>query len=109
MWSNSCGGGNRAGRCGIGSVVFEGTAQVMKNEVSFKLPADVAVESGEYTFVFKVMLFNLGPRTHTMKVEVNALPTGEDSDALEVKSEEGDSLEESRDIAGLEPAMRSTW
>ena len=91
----------------IGSVVFEGSAQVMKNEVSFKLPEDVATDSGEYTFVFKVRLFNLGPRTHTMKVKVNPLPTGNES--MESAGEEQEQTEDSWDIAELNPAMRNTW
>lgn len=86
----------------IGSIVFEGSAQIMKNEVSFKLPEDVATESGEYTFVFRVRLFNLGIRTHTMKVEVNPLPTSDEErpegDTMEVAGEEQESLAESWDI-----------
>lgn len=90
----------------IGSLVFEGNAQIMRNEVSFKLPEDVATESGEYTFVFNVRLFNLGIRKHIMKVEVNPLPTSDEerpaSDTLEVEGEERDSLAESWDITRRE-------
>ena len=83
----------------IGGLVEEGTATVAKNEVSYVIPGRVTVESGEFTVVFKVRLFNLGVRTHTMKVEVNALPTSEEGsdETLEVENE--NSLAESWDIA----------
>ena len=103
----------------IGSLVEESTATVKRNEVNYVIPARVTTESGEYTVVFKVKLFNLGVRTHTMQVKVNALPTGEEkkpvSDTLETAGKEKEANEDSWDIKGLGLApgtpvlMRSSW
>lgn len=96
----------------IGGLVEEGVATVQRNEVNYVIPSHVTSESGEFTVVFKVRLFNLGIRTHTMKVEVNPLPTSEEerpaSDTLEVAGEERDALEESWEIAGTKPQFANS-
>ncbi len=82
----------------IGGLVEEGIATMRENIVNYTIPSRVTIESGEFTVVFKVRLFNLGIKTHTMKAEVNALPTSEggSDETLEVE----DSPAESWDIAG---------
>lgn len=104
----------------IGTLLLEqGTATVTKNEVNYVIPSKLTVESGEYTVVFRVWLFNLGIRKHIMKVKVNALPTGKGkkpvSDSMEVARGEKETTEDTWDISGLTPAagnpvlMRKSW